>query len=168
VTAIETSLDRRLIGIEEKLSAEVADHKKSFDTALIKTEEKFSDALKREVGDIRKIEERLNDSVNRETADIRGLIEHAARIEKGLDSRTAGIVSKELAAFSEILDKKFPGLVTRHDFEIFAKEIGQRVATVEAPDISPISQRLADLETRVAELTSFLKAVVGRIPLVVE
>ena len=150
VAAVETSLDRRIIDIEEKLTEDIDKHRKAFDAQLIKSEERFNQALKNE------------------TADIRALIERAGKMEKDIDSRTAAIVSKELASFSEILDKKFPGLVSRQDFEELSQEVGKRIVAIEAPDISPLARRMDELEHRIAEISKLIRTMNARLPMVVE
>lgn len=172
VAALERSTDTRLIDIEERLSSElqkhaqawkadIASHRRDIDLAVIKTEEKLLNALSEEV-------KRVEEVMASQRAEIENLIKVERLIEHELEARATRIVTKELGEFASVMDKRFPRLASRDDFERFAAEVLSKVEKIEAPDISPLLRRIEEMEKRFDDLNRLLGQVASRMPLVME
>ncbi|MEM7813691.1 MAG: hypothetical protein QW548_02200 [Candidatus Aenigmatarchaeota archaeon] len=170
--------------LEQKFKAEVESHRRAFDSKVADLEAAIRNDLEvhRRAFDSKVVD--MEERVAKIAAEIaqseikriapmtaeRGeaLINRVNTIERELESRATAVVSKEIAAFAEAIDKKFPDLMTKADFAQWSKAVAQRVQTIEAPDIRPLMERMDKFELRLNELASLIREVATRMPIVVE
>lgn len=184
IAAAERSVDSKLVDIEDKLREEAETHRRTFDTKVTELESAlradFETHRRTFDSKIVDLEERAGALVAKSIQDEFGrrptltpekaetLMQRVGTIERDLESRATAIVSKEIAAFAEALDKKFPDLITKADFATWSRAVAQRVQTIEAPDLRPLAERIDRLELRLNELTALIKEIAVRMPIVVE
>jgi|GEM_PF-3146704 len=172
VAALERSIDTHLLDIEEKVRSEVqkhssnwkadiAGHKRDVDLAVIKIEEKILSSLSEEI-------KRIEQTMNAQRAEIENLLRAERQAERELEARATRIVTKELAEFASLMDKRFPHMVSRSEFDKLNAEILARVQRIEAPDTRPMLQRLQEMEKRTEDFYRILQQIASRMPLVME
>lgn len=172
VAAVERSIDTHLIDIEERVRGEVqkhtqewkadtATHKRDIDLSIIKAEEKILTSLSSEV-------KRIEETMGTQRTEIENLIKVERQQERELEARATRIVTKELAEFSSLMDKRFPHMVQRGDFDKFSDEMVSRIAKVEAPDTGPIMARLTEMDKRLEQFNKAIIQIAQRMPLVIE
>ena len=172
VAAVERSIDTHLIDIEERVrgevqkhtqewKADIATHRRDQDLSIIKTEEKILTSLSDEV-------KRIEQTMGSQRAEIESLIKVERKQERELEARATRIVTKELAEFSSLMDKRFPHMVQKGDFDKFSDEMVSRVAKVEAPDTGPIMARLTEMDKRLEQFNTVIIQIAQRMPLVME
>ena len=183
------SMDRKTIDLETSIKEELENHRRNYDSKLIDMEESVAKVAaetatveaKRDVNaalamhrkDVDDALKSVQDELSRikpllSSEKAASLMQRVNTIECDLESRATAVVIKEIAAFSEAIDKKFPDLVTKADFTEWSHAVAERVRSIETPDISPLVTRLDDLEIRVGEFSTLIREVVSRMPLVIE
>jgi len=189
IAAAEKSLDTKLVDIEDMLREEAETHRRAFDSKIVDLEERITKVaaetataearkdVEAAIGAHRKDINELVSAMQAELARIKpiltaekvaALMQRVNTIERDLESRATAVVTKELASFSEAIDRKFPDLVSKSEFVQWSRAIAQRIQTIEAPDISPLADRIDKLELRLNELTALIKEIAVRMPIVVE
>ena len=78
------------------------------------------------------------------------------------------IIARRLEEFSHALDRKFPELMTRDEFERFSADVQSKLRYIEAPNIEPIEKRLEVVEKKLSDLNYSLRKMLDRMPVVVE
>ncbi|MFH1631130.1 MAG: hypothetical protein ABIA21_02815, partial [Candidatus Aenigmatarchaeota archaeon] len=90
------------------------------------------------------------------------------KMERELEIIIVREVGKHINDFAVSVDKRFPDVVTKEDFDKWADSVAMRVRDIETPDMTPLSQRLDVLENRVSEIANTFRLIAGRLPLVIE
>jgi len=189
VAGAEKSVETKLVDIEDRLREEAETHRRTFDSKIVNLEERIArvatetattearkdveTALASHKREINNLISELQNEINRIkpilTAEkVATLMKRIDTIERDLESHATAIVTKELASFSEAIDKKFPDLVSKSDFSQWSRAVAQRIQTIEAPDMSPLADRIDHLELRLNELTALIREIAVRMPIVVE
>jgi hypothetical protein len=172
VAAMERSIDTHLIDIEEKVRTEVtkhsqswrtdvAGHRRDVDLSVVKLEEKLLTVLGEEV-------KRIEQVMGNQRAEIENLIKVERQAEREMEARATRIVTKELAEFASLMDKRFPYLVSKNDFDKLSAEVLARIERVEAPDTGPILRRVEEMEKRLEDFARLITTIAQRMPLVIE
>lgn len=78
------------------------------------------------------------------------------------------IIARRLEEFSHALDRKFPELMTRDEFERFSADVNNKLRYIEAPNVEPIEKRLEVVEKNLSDLNYALRKMLDRMPVVVE
>jgi low affinity Fe/Cu permease len=189
VNSHRKTFDNALADLESALRTEFETHRHAFDNKIADLEERITKvaaetAITEAHKDVeiaiathRKDINELIAAMQAELAKIKpiltaekvsALMKRVNTIERDLESRASAIVTKELASFAEAIDRKFPDLVTKADFSQWSRAVAQRIQTIEAPDISPLADRIDKLELRLNELGSLIREIAVRMPIVVE
>jgi hypothetical protein len=183
------TFDSALADLESALRTEFENHRRAFDDKIVDLEERIAKVAtevatteaKKDVESAlaahRKDIKELIATMQAELARIKPiltaekvatLMQRVNTIERELESRATAIVTKEIASFSEAIDRKFPDLVSKSDFSQWSRAVAQRIQTIEAPDMSPLADRIDHLELRLNELTALIREIAVRMPIVVE
>ena len=160
------TFDSKLSDLETGLNEELEKHRRTNDSTIIDMEERVAkvaaeaatEEATKAVGSIM--------AAHKNDVDI--TLQRISSLERDLESKATAIVSKELAAFSEAVDKKFPDIVTKMDFADWSHAVADRVRLIEAPDMNPLASRMDNLEDRLDELSGMIRQILGRMPLVIE
>lgn len=89
-------------------------------------------------------------------------------ISKEVENQMSRTISKHLAEFSKVMDKRLPNVVTREQHIAFMKDIDKRLQAIETPDMRNILHRIEHLENQLNQINTMAKDVYNRIPVVVE
>ncbi len=154
-SAARAALESRL----QDLSSELADMRRmkaEIDSA-VKTEiiEELGGAL--HIDEIR--------SISSEIAEHRKVIQN---LKADLEIAAARFFTNNLEEFARALDKKFPGFVSREEYARSLQEISQRLKTIEAPDLSPLSARVEMAERKLEDVHAMMQSLANTMPIVVE
>ena len=156
------AFDSKVADLETAIRNDLEIHRRTFDTKVIDMEERVGKIA----AEIAQSEIRRLAPMTAEKGEA--LMNRVNTIERDLESRATAVVSKEIAAFAEAIDKKFPDLMTKADFAQWSKAVAQRVQTIEAPDIRPLMERMDRFELRLNELAGLIREMATRMPIVVE
>lgn len=91
-----------------------------------------------------------------------------AGLEKHLDIEITKHLSSHLENFAKELDKRIPELITKTEYRRDADEIKQKIQTIESPDLSPLAQRVGDVEKKLEQIIKMMQGFSTRLPVVVE
>lgn len=172
-TALRTELDShrrtfdsKIADLEAALRTEFETRRRAFDSRIVDIEESMAKvAAETAASEARKD---VETAIAAHRSEIAQIMQRVNTIERDLESRATALVSKELAAFSEAIDRKFPDLVTKADFAAWSRAVAERIQAIEAPDVSPLVDRIDRLELRLNELAGLIREVAMRMPLVIE
>jgi len=160
------TFDSKIADLESALRTEFETHRRAFDTKIVGLEERIAKVATEVASTAAR--ESVQAALATHRSEIGPIMQRVNTMERDLESRASAIVTKEIASFSEAIDKKFPDLVSKSDFSQWSRAVAQRIQTIEAPDMSPLADRIDHLELRLNELTSLIREIAVRMPIVVE
>lgn len=134
--------------LEKKIEKELRDE----DVERISMEKNISDIKQQLAG----LEKRTRD------------LDEAQYTEKNVEKMCNRFLSAGLAKFSSDLDRLYPALATRTDFERFSVQMQRKIDSIEVPDLSHIERKVKDLEDKVLRLINIVEDIYNRLPAVVE
>lgn len=160
------TFDSKIADLESALRTEFETHRRAFDTKIVDLEERIAKVATEVASTAAR--ESVQAALATHRSEIGPIMQRVNTMERDLESRASAIVTKEIASFSEAIDKKFPDLVSKSDFSQWSRAVAQRIQTIEAPDMSPLADRIDHLELRLNELTALIREIAVRMPIVVE
>ncbi len=143
---------RNLLNIERRLAILEDETKKLEETRkLLEDESVYRVSLEKKISDM---EKKLN------------YVEKSkpARFEADITP----IMTRRLDEFSRALDRKFPELITRDEFNQFAAQTRVKPQYPESVNVGSLQKRMDLIERKLGDLTHALKSLINRIPVVVE
>jgi len=163
INDMKKSQDLRALALEERVQDMVKkEARKDFDDEM-KTHRKEIADLKAHVNaELSKISPVLTDQ------EVHRLLEKVNRFEKELEMIIMKEVDRHITDFAVNIDKKFPDLLTKDDFNRWADSVAVRIKAIEVPDVTPLAQRIDILERRVSEIANTFRLMATRLPVVIE
>lgn len=165
IEAIDAAIiDKRIGKIEEEINARnLIDIERRMET--LEDETKKLEEIRKLLED----ESAYRSSLEKKTKELEmkmgGLYKERPSV---LESEITPIIARRLEEFARALDRKVPELVTKDEFEQFATNVSNKIRYVEAPDTAAIERRMESVERKLDQLTSVLKDMLDRMPVVVE
>lgn len=185
---IETAINHGLAQLDERMkSVGVDEQLAAFDKKLADVQQEI-EAAKEPVTnakeEIEKAAQKKMDEFSADIDEIKGalhledirnirneIVEHRKLIQNlkaDLEIAASRFFSSNLEEFAHALDKKFPGFVSKEDYTKHMTEISQRLKTIEAPDLSPLSARVEMLERKLNDVHNMMQSLARTMPIVLE
>ncbi len=121
-------------------------------------------SIDKNISDVRQRIAELENNV-RKLAELEVREENLSRNVEKISQR---FLAAGLAEFSKDLDRMYPTLATKTEFEKFAAQLERKIDTIEVPDMSHIERKVNDLENKVLRLLNIVEDIYNRLPAVVE
>ena len=100
--------------------------------------------------------------------ELAGLGSRIHDMEKNVKMTSVKLLTQQLNDFAKSMDRKLPNIVAREEYMREVAEINRRLRTMESPDLAPLGSRVERLERKLDDISSMVKGLHNRMPVVVE
>lgn len=176
---MDVSLEKKEAGVVKGLEEEVSEISEIMEEEMAKKDEELAEksarfedvqtlSFRKDLQTMRSMVDQVKERTDDTEHKIKELKEHLTNYHKNIKDVATSVLMHRLQDFASEIDKKYPELATRAEFQRLEDDLRTRIKIIEVPDLTHIEKRVAVLEKKIGDLAYMIQDVYEKVPAVVE